>query len=81
MSQEAYAALARPVGGRMGAGPLWLSALSQASVIQRASGFSRSIVTLLLERAAGLSPEELRRLAADRYQQPRTGILSTLTSG
>lgn len=41
---------------------------------------ARRIVTLLLERAAGFSPDELRRLAADRYQ-PRTGILSTLTSG
>ncbi len=41
---------------------------------------ARRIVTLLLERAAGLSPDELRRLAAERHQ-PRTGILSTLTSG
>jgi hypothetical protein len=41
---------------------------------------ARRIVTLLLERAAGLSPDELRRLAAARHQ-PRTGILSTLTSG
>ncbi|REG28683.1 hypothetical protein ATI61_108221 [Archangium gephyra] len=41
---------------------------------------ARQIVTLLLERAAGLSPEEINRLAADR-NQPRTGILSMLTSG
>jgi hypothetical protein len=42
---------------------------------------ARRLVTLLLERAAGLSPDELWRLSAHRYQPPRTGILSTLTSG
>lgn len=42
---------------------------------------ARRLVTLLLERAAGLSPDELWRLSAARHQPPRTGILSTLTSG